>query len=113
MRLLDTSSTVTGMDSPSSVNTRVMPTLRPTRPSRNAAGEDVGFDIVFLQSRLRLAGANQKGEARILAQRMPEGPSAMPEPCRRPALATPKRATQNRPRPAPRKTRSNPPHLGY
>jgi hypothetical protein len=31
-RLFDTSSTVTGMESPSSVKMRVMPTLRPTRP---------------------------------------------------------------------------------
>src|SRR5690606_37527417 len=35
------------MDSPSSVKMRVMPTLRPTRPSRCAAGVDVVFDIVF------------------------------------------------------------------
>src|SRR5690606_37048494 len=47
MRLFDTSSTVTGMDSPSSVKMRVMPTLRPTRPSRCAAGVGVEFDIVF------------------------------------------------------------------
>src|SRR5690606_21849399 len=46
-RLFDTSSTVTGMDSPSSVKIRVMPTLRPTSPSRCAAGVGVGFDIVF------------------------------------------------------------------
>src|SRR6185312_9986003 len=64
-RLLDTSSTVTGMDSPSSVKMRVMPTLRPTSPSRQAAGVGVEFDIVFsggcfphsFHSRLRLAGA--------------------------------------------------------
>jgi hypothetical protein len=31
-RLLDTSSTVTGMEAPSSAKMRVMPTLRPTRP---------------------------------------------------------------------------------
>jgi hypothetical protein len=31
-RLFDTSTTVTGTESPSSVNTRVMPTLRPTSP---------------------------------------------------------------------------------
>src|SRR5690606_3554911 len=46
-RLFDTSRTVTGMDSPSSVKMRVMPTLRPTRPSRCAPGVDVVFDIVF------------------------------------------------------------------
>src|SRR3546814_10572048 len=35
------------MDSPSSVKIRVMPTLRPTSPSRWAAGVGVEFDIVF------------------------------------------------------------------
>src|SRR6185436_2376488 len=49
MRLLATSSTVTGTAAPSSVKIRVMPTLRPTSPR---------LIFVFLQSRrLRLTGS--------------------------------------------------------
>src|SRR4051812_45471940 len=55
MRLSETSSTVTGSESPSSVKMRVMPTLRPTSPkviflpfqTKPRAGCVAGF--VFLQ----------------------------------------------------------------
>src|SRR5690606_31235287 len=43
-RLFDTSSTVTGMVEPSSANTRVMPTLRPTRPRLIFFSKCPGYD---------------------------------------------------------------------
>src|SRR5689334_17374504 len=49
MRLLETSSTVTGRASPSSVKMRVMPTLRPTNPM-------LMFLASVLRCRLQLAG---------------------------------------------------------
>ena len=53
--IFDTSSTVTGIDTPSSVKMRVMPTLRPTRPEL----------MIILLSRLRLADKRYRKQAQI------------------------------------------------
>jgi hypothetical protein len=48
-RLFDTSSTVTGMESPSLVKMRIMPTLRPTRP-RLIVISNPGYDWPGVES---------------------------------------------------------------
>src|SRR5882672_630796 len=88
-RLLPTSSTVTGTDSPSSLKMRVMPTLRPSkpRPDLRAAGTGAAdaaasglagafiSAIFFSVARLRLAGAHLK-EPKYPGQQRPP----LPEP---------------------------------